>query len=165
MTDGLIGRVRPLADSMEQSARSLLEKRGELLPVVGVLMSDGQAGVIGIPWKDDREKHRMYAAIRYAMLATARRLVGVVLVNDVWLGVLPKGTKIEDAPRPRDMPDRIEAVTITICCLDGSGEIRTLRYVRHGDAIEWGERDVMTEFTSGLIGFECGKGMIPGDPS
>lgn len=152
-------KLAKLADSMEETARRLIQEERELLPVVGVLTKDDEVGIIGLSFGEHDQKRRAYERIRVARLQTGEGLIGLVMVNDSWMAVAPKGTRLDELTLPSEDPNRTEAVVIAVCCTDGTGEMRTLPYERKPEkTILWGERVVSIEFESNLADFKSPGG-------
>lgn len=139
----IMSHLREIADhTFENVTKQILESGQRLIPAIISLDRDGGHHLTFVDFETDAGKFAAYDTV-------CRRLwnqgmLGVITLNDTWVSTrawpLPPGYT-----RPRDDPDRSEAITIALKTREGEKEVWLVPYHREGKKIIWQTRQVFKE--------------------
>jgi hypothetical protein len=93
----------------QQAKAIIVDGQAELIPTWVLVNKEGEACIIGTPWKSALEKMRAEHLMRKKM--QEYQAVAYSLVVEAWLACYPPETKLDEhMVKPYDRPDRREVV-------------------------------------------------------
>jgi hypothetical protein len=105
-----IENLNLLVQMASQQAKAIIvDGQKELIPTWVLVNKEGEACIIGTPWKNAAQKMRAEHLMRKKI--REYRAVAYSLVVEAWLACYPPQTKLDEhLIRPHDRPDRKEVV-------------------------------------------------------
>lgn len=127
-------KLKDLVDKMVGTARTLLEKRGNLVPTCFVFPPFGTPEIVSVDFENAEEKNFAYTEV--SKLAKKKKAVAVLTINDAWIR--------SESPTAQ----RKEALNAVLILPDGSVSYSLVHpYERVGGKIVWSEMKQMDQGT------------------
>jgi hypothetical protein len=122
--------LKEIAKQHLESAKQLLQERGQLMPVCLVVTPDGII-MVATPWRNEAEKRESYIAV--SDIARASNALAVISINDTYMSTRAISADEVKTYRPGDLskdPTAKEAITVGVKQADGEAWCLTCQYTR-----------------------------------
>lgn len=110
-------KLRSLMQGAFDTAKSIVIKGDEVIPVFFARWEDTKVGMYMTPWTDEQSKQAMLMALKLAF--AARGVDSYVSVSEAWAIKRDKGFDPEKSPSPSQCEDREEIMILTGVSHDG----------------------------------------------
>jgi len=144
--------VRERARQVLEVAKQHLIRDGVLAPVGMVIEADGTTTVMGLAFREHREKRRAFDAL--CALAGRRAARAVITVMDVRYATHQHPGTVPRRFRPgeiADHPEQPEAVLVAARAADGTSMALMLPYSWQGEAIRFGDLREVEDYEDNLL--------------
>lgn len=130
-----IDDLKGIAQHFSDTAKSTLSKGEEIPSVVAIVTPDKNIGVGMLPYRNETEKHAMYAAVREK--AKAAKAVAMIVVADTYYRTVATQKEVDDSPRPSRCADRKEALLVICYSATGWNYMIREKYHREDGVVVW----------------------------